>query len=75
MIDLKTRIVEYNRNTRKPINRYLKNVLELTTQNIDTLNETSIKRMLKKIQKETEDQNSLISTMQQLMEGDISADK
>lgn len=70
----KTRIVEYNRNTRKPINRYLKNVLELTTQNIDTLNETSIKRMLKKIQKETEDQNSLISTMQQLMEGDISAE-
>jgi hypothetical protein len=66
-------IKEYDRHTRKPIDKYLNNILALTTKEIDELNETTMVNMLKTIQEDTKDQKSLVNTMKQLMEGEISA--
>ena len=66
-------IEEYDKNIRKPIDEYLDNILALTTQKIENLNQTFIVSMIQKIQGNTADQEALVSTMKQLMEGEISA--
>ena len=66
-------IEEYDKNVRKPIDEYLENVLVLTTQKIENLNETFVASMIQKIQESTADQKALVDTMRALMEGEKSA--
>ena len=60
-------IEEYDKNVRKPIDEYLENVLVLTTQKIENLNETLVASMIQKIQESTADQKALVDTMRALM--------